>query len=90
LAGIKYDDLDGAEITNVCYTMIISDIMTNEISRVEARAEFEKRLADFRQRDEIKRGIKPEAEPYHLSAAMASQMGLKIRPPKAKVGQDSQ
>jgi hypothetical protein len=70
--------------------MILSDTMTSEHARVEARDQFEKRLLDLYQKAEIKQGKKPEAEPFQLSPAMMAQMGIRVRPkPKVLAEQES-
>jgi hypothetical protein len=89
-ASVKWYELDAAELVNLCYSMLLGDIISGEISRTEARTEFEKRLNDYKQTTEIKKGIKPEAEPFKLSPAMMSQMGVKVHKPKPKAEQDSQ
>lgn len=87
-AGIKWYELDGCELVNLCYAWILDD-MYIETPRVEARQELDKRLNDIKIASDVRQGKKPEAEPFKLSPAMMAQMGVRVhRKPKAE--QDSQ
>jgi len=88
-AGIKWYELDGCEVVNLCYSWILSDMMNSETSRVEARQELDKRLNDIQIASDVKRGVKPEAEPFKLSPAMMAQMGIRVHR-KKQAEQDSQ
>jgi hypothetical protein len=80
-------------MVSLSYSMIISDISNVETARVEARAEFEKRLVDYKQTSDILKGVKPQAEPFKLSPAMMAQMGIPVmsKPrPKPVEAQESQ
>ncbi|HEX4503878.1 MAG TPA: hypothetical protein VH187_22355 [Scandinavium sp.] len=81
LSGLNPYKLDATQLVNVCYSMIISDLMNFEISRVEARETIDKRIKDMVQSEKIRRNIKVEPEPFHMSPAMMAQMGIKINQP---------
>jgi hypothetical protein len=79
--------LEAAQLINVCYSMIVSDVMNIEITRTEARETINKRLDEIVQADMIRRNIKVEPEPFKLTPAMMAQMGIKINPKPAKDGE---
>jgi hypothetical protein len=83
LAGVDPYDLDAAQLVNVCYSLLVTDISNLEVSRVEARETLDKRLAEAAMARNLKRGIKPQAEPFKLSPAMMAQMGIRIHKPPA-------
>ena len=83
LAGIELEKLDGAQMVNLCYTSIINDITNFETSRSEARKIIDERLDDLEIQYNLKKGVKPEPEPFVLSPAMMAQMGIPIHRPGA-------
>lgn len=77
---VKWKKLDAVELVALCYSMLIDDLITIETSRVEAKETIDKRLSNITQAEKIKRGIKPEAEPFVISKEMMAKMGINIQP----------
>lgn len=77
---VKWWKLDADVFVSLCYSMLIDDLVTFEISRAEAKETIDKRLSDIQQAMQIKRGIKPEAKPFVMSAEMMSKIGINIQP----------
>jgi hypothetical protein len=82
--GVDWEDLDGVELCDVIYSMIIDDVCELGVARVEAREAIDKRLADNLMRANAQQGIKQEPEPFRLDPAMAAKLGIKLPTPAGK------
>jgi len=75
---VRWERLDGEELCDVIYTMIIDDVCEMGVARVEAREAIDKRLADHLMRNNARRGIKQEPEPFKIDPAMMAKLGIKL------------
>jgi hypothetical protein len=79
--GVKWHKLDGEQLCDVIYTMIIDDICEMGVARVEAREQIDKRLKDELIRYNAKHGVKQEPEPFKRDPALAARLGIKLPAP---------